>query len=130
MENCSKLGKTTCSEHFKLWIKEIRRRLGLTQMALAMKCGVSVGTVQSWELRAWPSGPSFMLLNQLAESVKLKPFERPPKYDTSGLYASKEEYMKVQAKALKMYFNESDAKALVAENRTYEDEGNIRQEMS
>ena len=125
MENYPKFEKTPCSEHFKLWIKEIRRRLGLTQMALALKCGVSVGTVQSWELKAWPSGPSFMLLNQLAESVKLKPFQRPPKYDISSMYIDKKEYIKDQARDSKIYFNESDAAELVADNKTYENEGKV-----
>lgn len=93
------MGKERYAEYFKLWIKEIRRRLSITQTGLALRCGVAVSTVQNWELRTWPSSPSLTLLNQLAKEVGLKPFKIPGR--NIVLSGEKSEY-----------FNESDASQL------------------
>ncbi|MEX6504803.1 helix-turn-helix domain-containing protein [Jiella sp. M17.18] len=48
-------------------ILELRRRLDLTQEALAAKIGVPVGTLRNWEQgRRYPTGPARVLLNVLS----------------------------------------------------------------
>ena len=100
--------KTRYEEYFKLWIKEIRRRLSITQTGLALRCGVAVSTVQNWELRTWPSSPSLTLLNQLAKEVGLKPFKIPGRNIVlPGEKVGVDENFKKSE-----YFNESDASQL------------------
>jgi putative transcriptional regulator len=49
-------------------IKAIRNKAGMTQAAFASYLGVSVKTVEAWELgRTHPTGPAFRLINILDE---------------------------------------------------------------
>lgn len=49
-------------------IKKIRNRAGMTQAVFANYMGVSVKTVEAWELgRTHPTGPAYRLINILAE---------------------------------------------------------------
>ncbi|MBO6284283.1 MAG: helix-turn-helix domain-containing protein [Pseudobutyrivibrio sp.] len=50
-------------------IKKIRNRAGMTQAVFANYMGVSVKTVEAWELgRTHPTGPAYRLINILAEN--------------------------------------------------------------
>lgn len=50
-------------------IKIIRNRAGMTQAVFANYMGVSVKTVEAWELgRTHPTGPAYRLINILAEN--------------------------------------------------------------
>lgn len=46
-------------------IQQLREKLKLTQKGLAVKCGVSVRTVQGWEQGNPPSGSSKIILGIL-----------------------------------------------------------------
>ena len=50
-------------------IKKIRNRAGMTQAVFANYMGVSVKTVEAWELgRTHPTGPAYRLINILSEN--------------------------------------------------------------
>lgn len=49
-------------------IKEVRNKAGMTQVTFASYLGVSVKTVEAWELgRTHPTGPAYRLIQILAE---------------------------------------------------------------
>ena len=50
-------------------IKELRRRAGLSQEALAMRVGVSRQAVNAWEQGSWPSAE---LVPRIAEALGCK----------------------------------------------------------
>lgn len=51
-------------------VKQLREKLGLTQEQLAHRLGVTVKTVNRWEMgRAKPSPLATKLLNQLSEQL-------------------------------------------------------------
>lgn len=55
-------------------IREIRRRLGLTQGQLAERLHTTQATVSRWEADdSFPRGPAGVLLHQLAEEAATKP---------------------------------------------------------
>lgn len=55
-------------------IREIRRRLGLTQDELALRLGTTQATVSRWETdNQEPRGPARIVLSQLAEEAARRP---------------------------------------------------------
>ena len=55
-------------------LREIRRRLGLTQGQLAQRLDVAQASVSRWESdRCEPSGPAAILLRQLADEAASRP---------------------------------------------------------
>jgi transcriptional regulator with XRE-family HTH domain len=59
------------------FIAAARKKVGLSQVALAEKLGVSTGTVAAWELLPNESGHSFRLvrLTDLARALRVKEAE-------------------------------------------------------
>jgi transcriptional regulator with XRE-family HTH domain len=53
----------------------LRGRLGWTQQQLADHCDVDRSTVSTWETRPPRKGPAYILLKQLAESLKAEAAE-------------------------------------------------------
>jgi transcriptional regulator with XRE-family HTH domain len=59
---------------FGAWVRELRRRLGLTQGELGKRVGVGQGAVSKWELgRVVPPAATRARLAELAEGVGLGP---------------------------------------------------------
>ena len=74
IEKGKKTGKSTTfifepvKKYTNTEIKAIRNKAGMTQAAFASYLGVSVKTVEAWELgRTHPTGPAFRLINILDE---------------------------------------------------------------
>lgn len=78
--------ESTDLPHFGVWLRDQRRRCGWTQLALARRLGVDVGTVSRWERRVRTEGlPSLLELRDLCrlfaasadEALDLRP--APPR---------------------------------------------------
>ncbi len=67
---------------FAAWVRELRRRLGLTQGELGRRVGVGQGAVSRWELgKAVAPAATRRRLAELAEGTGLGP---PPGRDGRG----------------------------------------------
>lgn len=52
-------------------VKELRKRIGMTQEKFAASFGISLGTLRHWERGdRYPNGPALILLNLLSKDPK------------------------------------------------------------